>query len=104
MLQLPEVGKLNFENAISRLRWINFIGRRKFCVSCKTDTDYVGITVYRYRSNMYIKDSDIELEATGYNTLLQKNKCLLNYLKTFSKKFIVVEEATHHNLHYFAGR
>ena len=93
----------NFEKATSRLRWITFNARRKVCVSCKTDTDYVGITVYRHRSNMYNKDSDIELKATGYNTLLPKKKYLLSYLKTFSKNFFVVEEATHHNWHYFGG-
>ena len=95
--QLPEAGKLETENEISSLRWLFFNGRRKTCVFSKTDTDYVGSTVYRYRNNMYMKDSDIELKATEYNTLLQKKKCLLTYLETISKKFIVVEETTHHN-------
>ena len=44
-----------------------------------------------------MKDSDIELKATEYNTLLQKKKYLLSYLETFSEKFIVVDETTHHN-------
>ena len=97
MQQLPEVGKFDSENEISCLRWIIFNGRRKVCVFCKTDTDYAGITVYRYRYNMFMKDSDIELKATEYNTLLQKKQYLLSYLETFSKKFIVVDETTHHN-------
>ena len=103
MQQLPEVRKFDSENEISCLRWIIFNGRKKF-VFCKTDTDYVGITEYRYRNNMYMKDSDIELKATEYNTLLQKEKYLLSYLETFSKKIIVVEETNHHSWHFFAGR
>ena len=97
MQQLPEVGKFDSEYEISCLRWIIFNGRRKICVFYKSDTDYVAITVYRYRNNMYMKDSDIELKSTEYNTLLEKKKYLLSYLETFSKKFIVVEESTHHN-------
>ena len=95
--QLPEVGKFDSENKISSLRWIILNGRRKLCVFYKSETDYAGITVYRYRNNMYMKDSDIELKSTEYNTLLEKKKYLLSYLETFSKKFIVVEESTHHN-------
>ena len=104
MQQLPEVGKFDSENEISCLRWIIFNWRRKSCVFHKSDTDYVGITVYRYRNNKYMKDSDIELKSTEYNTLLEKKKYLLSYLETFSKKFIVVQESTHHNWYYFAGR
>ena len=97
MQQLPEVGKFDSGNGISCLRWIIFNGRRKICVFYKTDTDYVGITVYQYRNNMYMKDSDIQLKSTENNTLMEKKKYPLSYLKTFSKKFIVVEESTHHN-------
>ena len=93
MQGLPEVGKFDSENEIC-LMWIIFNGRRKICVFYKTDTDYVGITVYRYRNNMYMEVSDIELKPAEYNTLLQKKKYLLSYLETFSKKFIVVEEST----------
>ena len=97
MQQLPEVGKFDSEIEIFCLRWIIFNGKLKICVFYKSDTDYVAITVYRYRNNMYMKDSDIELKSTEYNTLLEKKKYLLCYLETFSKKFIVVEESTHHN-------
>ena len=68
MQKIPEVGKFDSENEISCLRWINFNGRRKDCVFCKTDTEYAGITVYRHRINMYKKDSDIELNWTEYDT------------------------------------
>ena len=86
MQQLPEVGNFDSENEISCLRWIIYNGRRKICVFCKSDTDYVELTVYRYRNNMYMNDSDIEVKATEYNTVLQKKNYLLSYLETFSKK------------------
>ena len=76
MRQLPEVGKFDSENEISCLRWIFFNGRRKKCVFYKTDTDYVGITVYRIRNNIFLEDSVIELKATEYNTLLRKKSVL----------------------------
>ena len=104
MQQLPEVGKFDSGNENSCLRWIIFNGRRKSRVSYKIDTDYIAMTVYWYRNNMYMKNSDIKLEPTECNTLLQKKKYLLIFLETFSKKFIVVEETTHHNWHFFAGR
>ena len=85
MQQLPEVGKFDSENEISCLRWIIFNVRQKICVFYKSDTDYVGITVYRYRINMYMKDSDIELKSTKYNTLLEKKNYPSSYLETFSK-------------------
>ena len=52
MHYLPEVWKFDSENKIFWLRWIIFNGGKKVCVFCKTDTQYVGITVYRYRNNM----------------------------------------------------
>ena len=104
MQQLPEVRKFDSENELSCLRWLIFNGNIKVCVFCKTNTDYVGITVYRYRYNMYTKDSDIEFKATENNTFLQKKKYLLSFFGTFCKKLIMVEETIHHNWLYFAGR
>ena len=74
MQQLPEVGKFDSETEICCLRRNIFNRRSKICVFCKTDTNYVGITIFQYRKNMYLTDSDIELKATEYNTLLQKKK------------------------------
>ena len=61
MQQLPEVGQFDSEKEISCPRSIIFNGRRKICVFCNTDTDYARNTVYRYRNNMFMKNSDIEL-------------------------------------------
>ena len=86
MQQLEEVKKFDSENKISCLRWINFNGRSKICVFCKTDTDYVGTTVYQYRNDMYMKDSDIELKATHYNALLQKKKVTFKLSRNLLQK------------------
>ena len=58
MQQFPEVGKFHSENEISCLKWIIFKGRRKNCVFYKTDTDYVSITVYRYKRFRYRAQSN----------------------------------------------
>ena len=87
MQQLPAGRKFDSENKIFCLRWIIFNGRRNICVFSKTVTEYVGLTVCRHRNNMFMKDSDIELKATEYNTLFAEKKYLLTYLETFFTKF-----------------
>ena len=51
MQQLPEIEKVDSKNEISCLKWTIYNGRRKVCISFKTDTDNLNIVVYRYRKN-----------------------------------------------------
>ena len=43
-------------------------GRRKICISFKTDLD--KLSIYRYRSNTYVKDTKKELKLTENEELL----------------------------------
>ena len=45
--QLPEIEKVDFKNELSCLKWTIYNGRRKVCISCKTDMDNLNIVVYR---------------------------------------------------------
>ena len=54
MQQLPEIEKVDSKNDISCLKWTIYNGRRKVCISFKTDMDKLNIVVYRYR-NKYIR-------------------------------------------------
>ena len=70
--QLPEIEKVDSKNEISCLKWTIYNGRRKVCISFKTDMDKLNILVYRYRNNTYVKDTEMELKLTDYEKLLSK--------------------------------
>ena len=57
MQQVPDIEKTDSNEKISRLKRTIFNGRRKVCVNFQTDTDKLNIVVYRYRNNLYLKDT-----------------------------------------------
>ena len=83
MQQLPEIEKVGSRNEISCLKWTFYNGRRKVCIGFKTDMEKLNIVVYRYRSNTYVKDTEMELKLTGYEKLLSKRVYLLSYIDVF---------------------
>ena len=97
MQQLPEIEKVDSRNEISCLKWTIYNGRRKVCISFKTDMDKLNIVVYRYRNNTYVKDTEMELKLTEYEQLLSKRVHLLSYIDVFFKRCIVLDETTVHN-------
>jgi len=44
----------------------------KLCVNTKTDTDKLGVVVYRYQNNVYIKGDETYLKLTFYEKFLAK--------------------------------
>ena len=72
MRQLPESEKVDSENEISCLKWTICNGRRRVCISFKTDMDKLNIAVYRYRNNKHVKDTEMELKLTENEKLLSK--------------------------------
>ena len=97
MQQLPEIERVNSKNEISCLKWTIYNGRRKVCISFKTDMDKLNIVVYRYRNNTYVKDTEMELKLTEYEKLLSKRVYLLCYIDVLFKRCIVLDETTVHN-------
>ena len=63
----------------------------------QTDTDNLNIVVYRYRNNLYLKDNELHLRLTEYQSLLAKRVYLLRYNDIFHKRCIVLDETTVHN-------
>ena len=57
MQQLPEIEKVESKNEISCLKWTIHNGRKKVCISFKTDMDKLNILVYRHRNNTNVKDT-----------------------------------------------
>ena len=97
MQQLPENEKVDSKKEISCLKWTIYNGRRKVCISFKTDMDKLNIVVYRYRNNTYVKDTEMQLKLTEFKKLLSKRVYLFSYLDVFFRRCIVLDETTVHN-------
>ena len=97
MQQLPEIEKVDSKNEISCLKWTIYNGRRKVCISFKTDMDKLNMVVYHYRNNTYVKDTEMELKLTEYEKHLSKRVHLLSYIDVIFKRCVVLDETTVHN-------
>ena len=97
MQQLPELEKVDSKNETSCLKWTICNGRRKVCISFKTDMDKLNFVFYRYRNNTYVKDTEMELKLNEYEKLLSKRVYLLSYIDVFFKRCVVSDETTVHN-------
>ena len=96
MQQLPYIEKTDSKEEISCLKWTIYNGRKVF-VNFQTDTDKLNIAVYRYRNNLYLKDNEVDLQLTEYQSFLAKRVYLLSYIDIFYKRCIVRDETTVHN-------
>ena len=81
--QMPDIENVDSKDEIYCLKWTIYNGRKKVCFNFKTDADKVNIVVYRYRSNTYLKDTEMELKLTEYEKLLPKRVYLLSYIDIF---------------------
>ena len=71
MQHMPDIEKIDSKKEISCLKWTIYNGRRKVCVNFQTDTDELNIVVYRYRNNLYLKDIELDLKLSEYQSLLE---------------------------------
>ena len=94
--QLPDFEEIDTTDGISCLNWTIYNGRRKVCINFQIDTDKVDFVVYRYRNNMYLKDTGLELNLTEYKEILAKRVYLLSYIDIFYKRCIVLDETIVH--------
>ena len=101
MQQLPEIENVDSRKELFCLKGTIYNGRRKVCISFKTDMDRLNIVVYRYWNNTYVKDTEMELKMTEYEKLLSKRVYLLSYIDVLFKRYIVLDETTVHNLSKF---
>ena len=97
MQRMPDIEKADSKEEISCLNWTIYNGRRKVCVNFQTDTVKLNIVVHRYRSSLYLKDDEVDLKLTEYQSLLAKRFYLLSYIDIFYKRCIVLDETTVHN-------
>ena len=81
MQQMPDIEKTDSKEEISCLKWTIFNGSRK--VIFQTDTDKLTIVVYRYRNNLYLKDNEVDIKVTEYQSLPAKQFYLLSYIDIF---------------------
>ena len=64
MQQLSDIEKIVSKDEISCLKWTTYKGRRKVCVNFQTDIDKLNVALNRYRSNLYLKDNEVDLKLT----------------------------------------
>ena len=88
--QLPNIEKTDSKEEISCLKWTLYNGR-KVCVYFQTDTDKLNIVVYLYRNNLCLKDNEVDLKLTEYQSLLAKRVYPLSYIDIFYKRCIVLD-------------
>ena len=97
MQQMPDIEKSDYKSEISCLQWTIYNGRRKVCVNFQTDTGKLNIAVHRYRNSLYLKDREVDLKLTEYQSVWAKRVYLLSYIDIFYKRCIVLVETTVHN-------
>ena len=97
MQQLPEIENVDSKIEVFCLKWTIYNGRRKACISFKTDMDKLNIVVYRYRNKTLVKNTELELKLTEYRKLLFKRVYLLIYIDVIFKRCIVLDETTVHS-------
>ena len=97
MQQLPDIEKTDSKEEKSCLKWTIYSCKRKVFVNFQTDTDKLNIVVYRYRNNLYLKDNEVTLKLSEYESLLAKRVYLMSYIDIFYKRCIVLDETTVHN-------
>ena len=61
-----------------------------------TDRDKLNIVVYRYRNNLYLKDNEVIMKLSEYESILAKPVYLFRYIDIFYKRCIVLDEITVH--------
>ena len=96
MQQLPDIEMTDSKEEKFCLRRTIYNGRRKVSVNFQTDTVKLNIVVYRYRNNLCLKDNEVDLKLTEYQSLLAKRVYLLSYIDMFYKRCIVLDETTVH--------
>ena len=67
MQQEPDIENTDSENEISCLERILYnSGRKVYKQNWQTDTDEKNFVEYRYRNNMYLKNSEKKLNLTEF--------------------------------------
>ena len=85
MQQMPYIEKTDSKEEVFCLNWALYKGRRKACVNFQTDRDKLIIVVYRYRNSLYLKDDEVILKFTEYESHLAELVYLWSYIFIFYK-------------------
>ena len=72
MQQLPDIDNTYSKEEVSCQRRTLYNVRRKLCVNFQTDTDKLNFVVCGYRTSSYLKDNEVNLKTTEYQSLLTK--------------------------------
>ena len=70
--QVPDIEKTKSNEEISCINWTIYNDVIKVCVNFQTGTDKFNAVVCRYRKSLYLKDDEVDLNETKYQSLWAK--------------------------------
>ena len=76
MQKMRDLAKTDSKKEISCLKWTKYIDR-KVCVNLNTVTEKLKSVVYPYWNSLYLKDFEVDLQLTEYQSLWTKRVYLL---------------------------
>ena len=94
MQHLPDIE--NTDSKKNSAETGQYIKANKKYVIFKTDTDNLNISVYRYQNKAHLKENEIYLKLTEYQSRLANWFLLLSYFEISFKRCIVLDETTAH--------
>ena len=59
--------------------------------------DKLNIVMYRYRNSSFLKDNEVDVKFTEYQSLLANRVYLLSYIDKFYKRSMLLDETTVYN-------
>ena len=94
---LPKLQDLDTESQISHFEWILQKGRRKTHIGYRSDTIKIELVEYRRNGNQWKNNQSLQLQREKYDKLLDMLPSLLDYVETFEKFCIIIDECTVEN-------
>ena len=92
--QMPGIEKTDSTEGITCLRCTIYNGGEKVCVTFQRVSDKLNIVLYKYRNNIYLKISEMQLKTTEYGELFCQQVHLLSNVAVFFKRCIVLVRTT----------
>ena len=88
---------MNVDSQISHFEWILHNGRRKFHIGYRSDTKKIKVVEYRRNGNQWKNNKSLQLQREEYEKLLDMLPSLLDYVESFKKSCIILDECTVEN-------
>ena len=96
---LPNLQNLDVDSQISHFEWTLHNSRRDIQIGYPSDAKKNRIVEYRRYGNQWKNNHSLQLQREKYDKLLDMLRSLLDYVETFTKSGIIIDECTVENDH-----